>query len=156
MTTAIVACAAFLVSIFSSTVHRKLVDRKAMDATRGRVETHQKAYLAAQKEGDEKKMKRLEEEQKIILDDMKKNMMASLKPSLVTMPVILLLIWVMGAQFGDLGPIMELPIGLPFLTHALPEAGILNGMDWFGLYIVVAITSSMLMEFIVFRKILKM
>jgi uncharacterized membrane protein (DUF106 family) len=126
-----------------------------MDAIRKRVESHQKEMLQAQKDKDQKKMDKLEKEQSKIMGLVKDNMIASMKPALFTMPIFLVLIWFMSGNYAHLGPILELPIGVPFLTHAAETAGIINGMDWFGLYIVIAIGTSLSLE-LVLRQWLKM
>ncbi|MCK4327824.1 MAG: DUF106 domain-containing protein [Candidatus Diapherotrites archaeon] len=150
-----VAGIAICITLFSSLVHRKAVDRKHMDAVRERMEKHQKEYLKANEAGDKKRLAQLEREQAEIMGAVKDNMMASLKPTLMTMPVVLILIWLMGSWYGGLGPVLDLPFGLPFLTHAVEEAGIVNGVDWFGLYIASAISTALFLE-LVLRKIFKM
>ncbi|MCD6522862.1 MAG: DUF106 domain-containing protein [Candidatus Diapherotrites archaeon] len=152
--TAIVICTACGISIFSALMHRKMVDRKRMDEIRKRIETHQKEYLEAQKAGDKKKMSKLEQEQAEILGLVKQNMMNSMKPTLFTMPLVLLVIWYLGAQYGAMGPLIDLPFGIPFLTKSVAETGIINGVDWFGLYLVSAITTGLLIE-LVLRRIMK-
>jgi len=143
-----------IVSLLSSSIHRVVVDRKKMDAIRKRVEEHQKEMLQAQKDEDQKKMKKLEMEQNEIMGLVKENMIASMKPALFTMPIFLVLIWFLSGNYAVLGPILELPIGLPFLTRAVEAAGIVNGVDWFGLYIVIAIGTSLSLE-LVLRQWLK-
>ncbi len=144
-----------IVSLLSSSIHRVVVDRKKMDAIRQKVEAHQKDMLEAQKANDEKKLKKLENEQNEIMGLVKNNMIASMKPALFTMPIFLVLIWWMSGNYAALGPILDLPIGLPFLTHAVEAASIVNGVDWFGLYIVIAIGTSLSLE-LVLRQYLKM
>ncbi|MFC2174949.1 EMC3/TMCO1 family protein [archaeon] len=143
------------ITLFSSLMHRRSGSRKQMDAVRERMEKHQKEYLKATEAKDKKLLAKLDREQAEIMGEVKKNMTASLKPTLMTMPVVLILIWLMGSWFGELGPILELPIGIPFLTQAVEEAGIINGVDWFGLYLVSAIGTALFLE-VVLRKLLKM
>jgi uncharacterized membrane protein (DUF106 family) len=142
------------VTLISSLLHRKFVDRKKMDEVRAKVETHQKEYLAAQEAKDAKRLARLEAEQKEIMDALKDNMMASMKPTLITMPVVLILIWQLGAWYGGIGPLIDLPFGVPLLTKAVAEIGVANGVDWFGIYLVVAIGAALFLEYGL-RKILK-
>ena len=99
-------------------------------------------------------MDKLEKEQGEILGLVKENMMASMKPSLYTLPVVLAGIWGLGYFYGTIGPIVDMPFAVPFLTHPLAEAGIVNGMDWFGLYILLAIGSSLILE-LVLKKVFK-
>lgn len=146
---------AVCVTLFSSLLHRKLVDRSHMDALRERIELHQKEYLAASKADDKKRLAQLDKEQQEIMRLVKENMMSSMKPTLVTMPIVLILIWLMSTWYGNLGAIIDLPFGIPFLTHAVTEAGIINGMDWFGIYIATALSTALGLE-LVLRKLLKM
>ncbi len=146
---------AICITLFSSLLHRKVVDRKRMDEIRKQIESHQKEYTEASKSGDKKKMAQLDSEQKQIMGLVKENMMASMKPTLITMPVVLILIWLMGSWYGELGPIIDLPFGLPFLTNAVEEAGIVNGVNWFGIYISTALTTALSLE-LVLRRILKL
>lgn len=145
---------AILVSIFSIIYHRKVVDRKEMDEIRKRIEEHQKQYLEAQKKNDTIKLKKLEQEQAEVLSLLKKNMLTSMKPALITLPIVLIIIWILSYFYGSLGPLIDLPFSIPFLTHPLEEAGIVNGMDWFGLYLISAISISLILELIL-RKIFK-
>jgi len=139
------------ITMFSSILNKKTGNKAKMDAVRERMEKHQKQYLAATEAKDKKKIAQLDREQKEIMGLVKENMMGSMKPMMVTMPVVLILIWLMGSWYGSLGPILDLPMGLPFLTHAAEEAGIVNGVDWFGLYIVSAITTALFLEVVVRR-----
>lgn len=150
------------ITLFSSLIHRKITDRKKMDEVREKIEKHQKEYLAAQNAGDKKKVAQLDKEQEQIMKLVKDNMMSSMKPSLVTLPVVLLIIWLMGSWYGKIGAIIEMPFGIPFLTRTFegalnPMTGLLiqNGMDWFGLYILVAISTALFLE-LVLRKIFKL
>ena len=142
------------VTLLSSLLHRKVVDKKRMDEIRGRIEKHQKDYMEANKANDTKKVAQLDKEQAEIMGLVKENMMASMKPTLVTMPVVLILIWLMGSWYGSLGPIIDLPFGLPMLTHAAEEIGVINGVDWFGMYIMSAISTALFLE-LVLRRIFK-
>ncbi|MBN3037484.1 MAG: DUF106 domain-containing protein [Candidatus Diapherotrites archaeon] len=151
---AIVAVAAIGVSLVSIMLHGKMVDRSKMDDVRKRVEEHQKQFLEAQKNNDTKRVAKLEREQEAIMKEVRQNMTASMKPTLITMPIVLLLIWFLGDQFGKVGPLMDLPFGIPFLTKAVADAGIVNGMDWFAVYLVCALTTSLSIE-LVFRKLWK-
>lgn len=143
------------ITLLSSLLHRKVVDKKRMDEIRARIEKHQKDYMAANKANDTKKVAQLDKEQGEIMGLVKENMMASMKPSLVTMPIVLLLIWLMGSWYGSIGPLMDLPWGIPFLTHAVGELGVINGVDWFGLYLVSAISTALFLE-LVLRRIFKL
>ncbi|MCD6414838.1 MAG: DUF106 domain-containing protein [Candidatus Diapherotrites archaeon] len=136
------------VSLFSVFVHRKLVDRKKMDEIRKRIEEHQKKYLKAQKEGNQKEITRLEREQANVMKLLKKNFMMSMKPVFITMPVFLLLLWWMRGMYDKLGPMLDLPISIPFLTHPVAELGVANGVGWIGLYIVISIATSLTIELI--------
>ncbi len=157
----VVIGAALSITLFSSLVQRKMMDKSKMDEIRKRVEAHQKAYLKAQKEENKQEIKRLDAQQAEIMGLVKENMMGSMKPSLVTLPVVLILIWLMGSWYGKIGAILELPFGIPFLTKTFegtinPMTGMLiqNGMDWFGLYILVAIGSALSIQLIL-KKVLK-
>jgi uncharacterized membrane protein (DUF106 family) len=151
---AIVAGAALFVSLGSSLVHRKLVNRKQMDEIRKKVEAHQKEFIDAQKRNDQKAIARLEAEQEHIMGLVKQNMMSSMKPVLITMPPLLIIFWALSDTYAKLGPIMDLPFGIPFLTYAKPELGVVNGMDWFGLYLIIALATGLGIEFIA-RKLTK-
>jgi uncharacterized membrane protein (DUF106 family) len=152
--TAVVTALSLGISLLSSVIHRKLVNKNRMDEIRGRIEGHQKRYLEAQKKGDKKEMEKLEKEQAEILGLVKENMMASMKPSLYTMPVVLAIIWGLGYLYGRMGPLVDMPFAIPFITKPLAEAGVINGMDWFGLYLVLAIGSSLILE-LVLKKVFK-
>ena len=143
------------VTLFSSLLHRKVVDRKKMDAERQRIEAHQKEYLAASEAKDTKKIAKLDAEQQEIMGLVKQNMMDSMKPSMITLPFVLVLIWLMGEWYGKLGAIVELPFGVPFITKAVEAAGVVNGVDWFGLYLVSAIVTALGLE-LVLRKLFKL
>ncbi len=149
------------ITIFSSLVHRKMVDRKEMDRIRARIEAHQKQYLAAQKANDKKEMARLEKEQAEVMKLVKENMMASMKPSLITLPIVLIIFWLLKVWYEGAGPIIEMPFGIPFLTSAVNGTinpitvhAVQNGMGWFGLYIVVSIGTAIILE-LVLRKVFK-
>jgi len=149
------------ITLFSSLLHRKMVNRNKMDEIRAKIEAHQKKYLAAQDAKDKKKIAQLDKEQSQIMKLVKENMMASMKPSLVTLPVVLLIIWLMGSWYGKIGAIIEMPFGIPFLTKAFEGAinpitglAIERGMDWFGLYILIAIGTALILE-LVLRKVFK-
>ena len=142
------------ITILSSVLHRKFVDRTKMDTLRTRMEAHQKEYLAATEAKDKKALARLDAEQQAMMAALKDNMMATMKPTLITMPVVLGIIWLMGSWYGALGPLVDLPFGVPFLTRAVAEAGVANGVDWFGIYLVVAIGLALLLEYGL-RKLLK-
>ena len=142
------------VSLFSSIVHKKMVDRKKMDEIRKRIETHQKEMLAAQKADDKKKLKQLEREQMEVMGLLKKNFMMSMKPMMITMPIFIVLLWIMRSTYDPMGALLDLPFGIPFLSYSLPEMGVTNGMNWFGIYIIFAIGTSLTVELIV-RKVLK-
>lgn len=144
---------AMAVSIFSSLVHKKMVDRKKMDEIRKRIETHQKDLLAAQKADDKKKIKQLESQQTEVMGLLKKNFMMSMKPMFVTMPVLLVLLWLMRNTFDPMGALLDLPVSIPFLSYEIPDMGVTNGMNWFGIYIIFAIGTSLIIELIV-RKVL--
>jgi len=141
-------------AIFSRSLNKKLVDKIKMDETRKRVKAHQEQYVEAQKIGDAKLVAKLEAEQKEIMSLVKKNMFSTLKPSLIRMPVILGVIWFLRNQYSNAGPMIDIPIALPFLTHSFPELGIINGVDWFGLYIGAALVTGLGLE-LIFRTILK-
>jgi uncharacterized membrane protein (DUF106 family) len=140
-----------IVSLLSSAVHRVLVDRKKMDAVRERMESHQKEFLEAQKANDQKRVAKLEKEQEEIMGLVKDNMLTSMKPALFTMPVFLVLIWWLGGNYGSLGPIVDMPFGIPFLTKATATMGVVNGMDWFAVYILIAISASLILELVLGR-----
>ena len=141
------------VSLFSAALHRKMVDRKKMDEIRKRIETHQKEQLAAQKSDDKKKLKQLEHEQREVMGLLKKNFMMSMKPLIITMPVFLVILWWMRNQFDQFKALLELPFGIPFLTYAVENTVIVNGMSWFGVYLISAIGTSIVVE-LVLRKVL--
>lgn len=136
------------ISLFSAFVHKKLVDRRKMDEIRKRIEDHQKRYLKAQKEGDQKKIAQLEREQTEIMGLVKKNFMMSMKPVFITMPIFLVVLWWMGQTFGKMGPMLDLPFPIPLLTYSVEELGVVNGISWIGLYMIVAIPTSLIIEFI--------
>ena len=149
------------ITLFSSLLHRKMVNRNKMDEIRAKIEAHQKKYMEAQKANDTKKIAQLDKEQAQIMGLVKENMMASMKPSLVTLPVVLLVIWVMGAWYGKIGAIIDMPFGIPFLTKAFEGAinpmtglAVARGMDWFGLYILISIGTALILE-LVLRKVFK-
>jgi uncharacterized membrane protein (DUF106 family) len=150
----IVAFIAVGVSLFSAFVHRKMVDRKKMDEIREKIEQHQKEYMKAQKEDNQKKLKQLEKKQSMIFDLVKKNMMMSMKPLFFTMPVFLVIIWLMGAQYGEAGPLMDLPFSVPLLTYSVPEINVSNAVSWFGIYLVVALCTGLSVE-LMLKKVLK-
>lgn len=135
-----------IVAALSSAIHRVVVDRKKMDAVREKLDAHQKEMIAAQKENDQKKLKRLEKDQEEVMRLLKENMIASMKPALFTMPVFLVLLWWLNTTYAPLGPLVDLPIGVPFLTHAVEAVGVLNGVDWFGIYLVIVIGTSLSLE----------
>ncbi|MCD4740400.1 EMC3/TMCO1 family protein [archaeon] len=142
------------VSLFSAAVHRKLVDRNKMDEIRKRIETHQKEMLTAQKADDKQRLKQLEHQQVEVMGLIKKNFMMSMKPLVITMPVFLVILYFMRTWYDPLGALLNLPINIPFITYAVEEMGITNGMSWFGIYFIFAITTSLSLELIT-RKILK-
>ena len=150
----LVALISIGVSVLSIVVHTKMVDKKKMDEVRKRMEQHQKDLLKAQESGDKKKIALLEAEQEEIMNIFKQNMIATFKPMMFTTPVVLVAFWSMGHFFGGLGPILDMPLGIPFLTHELAEMSIVNGMDWFGVYIVLAISTSIVLQ-IVLKKFIK-
>jgi len=150
----IVASIAVLASLISAAIHRKMVDRKKMDEIRERIEKHHKEYMKAQKEGNSKKLKQLEKQQSMIFDLVKKNMMMSMKPLFITMPVFLVVLWFLGSQYGSGGPLLNMPFSIPLLTYSVPEASITNGVSWFGLYLVVAIVTGLSLE-LVLKKVFK-
>jgi len=142
------------ITLFSSLLHRKVVDRKKADEVKQRIEDHQKQYSAAAKANDKKALARLDKQQEEIMGLVKQNMMDSMKPSMITLPFVLGLIWLLGEWYGKLGAIMDLPFGVPFVTRAFETAGVINGVDWFGLYLVSAIVTALGLE-LVLRKLFK-
>ncbi len=142
---------AIAVTIFSLYIHKKMVNQEKMEEVRKRMEEHQKKYMEAKKSGDKKLIARLENEQDEIMRAFKENMYQSLKPLFITTPIVLLLLWVMGSAYGPLGAIIELPFGIPFLTRAFQDAGIQNGIDWLGLYILIALVVSIIGQIILKR-----
>ncbi len=144
----IITLLATLLTIFSLFIHRKMVDQKRMEEIRKKMEEHQKRYMEAKKSGDKKLLAKLEIEQEEIMKQFKENMYQSFKPLFITTPVVLLLLWSMGSAFGSLGPILELPFGLPVLTRPFYDMGVVNGIDWLGWYIVVGLGSSLIGQLI--------
>lgn len=139
------------ISMFSSIIHKKLVDRKKMEEIRKRIEKHQKDQVAAQKADDKKKLKQLEREQAEVMNLLKKNFMMSMKPMLFTMPVFLIILWFLRTSYDGAGALIDMPFGIPFLSYA--GEGFKNGMNWFGIYLISAIGTSLTIELIV-RKVI--
>jgi uncharacterized membrane protein (DUF106 family) len=158
---------ALFVSTVSGIIHRKMVDRKKLDRVREEIEKHQKAYLEAQKSKDEKKLKKLEAEQARILGLVKQNMIDSMKPTLVVMLIVIPMFWYLNTTYSDSGPLVQLPVSLPLLTYCIDpvrdgcanqtqyvaDTGVITVegdgfMGWFGLYIILALTSGITIEFI--------
>lgn len=133
-------------SLFSAALHRIMVDRKKMDEIRKKIENHQKEYLAAQKANDQKKIKQLERQQMEVMGLLKKNFMMSMKPLFISMPIFLVVLWFMRTTYDPMGALLDLPIGIPFLSYAIPDMGVSNGMNWFGLYLVFALGTSLTIE----------
>lgn len=144
---------ALLVSVLSTFLHRKITDRERMNEIREKIEEHQEKYFEAHEEGDEEEMEKLEKEQEKVMELLKENIKNSLKPMLVTTPVILGVIFVLRSTYSPLGPLVELPFGVPFITQNIPAAGIQNGIDWFMIYIMFAMTTGLGLE-LGLRKIL--
>ncbi len=141
-----------LVTLGSLWIHRKLVDPKRAEEIRKKIEEHQKRYLEAQKAGDKKELERLEAEQEEIMALVKESMYSSFKPLLVTTPLVLGLLWILGNLYGGLGPLVSLSFGIPFITKPFPDLGIQNGVDWLGIYIVWSIIISLIAQIIIKRR----
>ena len=142
----VVIIIATLLDIGSIFIHRKLVDPKRSEEIKRKIEDHQKRYVEAQKIGDKKELERLEDEQDEIMKLVKESMYSSFKPMLITTPIVLVLLWILGDVYGGLGPIVSLPFGIPFITHPFKDMGIINGMDWLGLYITWAVIVSLILQ----------
>jgi len=145
----IVAVVAVFVSILSSVMHTKFGDRKGMDALQERIRKNQAAFLDAQKSGDDKKMKRLEAEQKAIMSEFQSKMMKNMKPTIISMPLFLIIIWFLSSNYDKMGPLVDLPFGIPFLTNPVVEAGVVNGVTWFGIYLLTALSMALFLELVV-------
>ncbi len=146
---AVITITSVLLSAVSIWISRKMVNPKRAEEIRKKIEDHQKRYLEAQKAGDKKELQKLEAEQEEIMELVKENMYNSMKPMFITTPLVLIILWLFGMWYGKLGAIIALPYGLPVLTKPFPDMGIQYGIDWFGLYILLAITANLIIQLLV-------
>jgi len=113
-----IALAALIWVVVSQLLRRKLVDTKKLKREQARMKELQKQVQGLLKQNDEKSRQKADELQKEMLELMNRTMGGSMKPLLVTLPIIFVVYWVLGNMFSGI-PI-EIPFAVP-VVHRMAE-----------------------------------
>ncbi len=128
-----VALIAFLVSLGSIALSKKMVDQDRVEEIKARIKEYNKKYRKALKENDKQALKKLEAEGKEVTRMSMELMKYSFKPTMFTIIPILIVISAIRANYGN-----QVVASLPLI----------GGVDAFWWYVIVAMATSITLEIV--------
>jgi|LAHU01.1.fsa_nt_gb uncharacterized membrane protein (DUF106 family) len=152
---------ATIIAFFITLANKLLVDQDRLKSVQGEMKEYQQEMMKAQKSGDPKAMKAVQEKQADFMKLQKEMMMNSFKPMIVTfIPIILIFYWMAGnplinqfyVQLPTFGYYVFLVPFFQWLAAFFYPVGAVTPfatISWLGWYILVSFAMSM-----VFRKFL--
>ncbi|GEM_PF-1712730 len=123
----------FILSLLLFVVNKKLVNQDRLAQIRAEIKQYQDNMKAAQKEGNQEKVKNLEVEQQKMMGLTKEMMSMTTKPMLYTTIPFLGIYWYLGSIYGTAGIVITLPV--------------VGGLTWVGWYIITAVLFGIISEY---------